>query len=326
MIKNAIIYRIVESWQPDLQALEDALQKCVFAECGATQERSVGWVPPRGEEHGLLAESVAGQWMLRFMSQSKLLPASVLNDKVKEKAAHIEKTEGRNPGKKEKRELKDEAKLDLLPMAFTKTGGMWVWIDPKARTLVLDTSAQGRADEVVSILVEALPGFALALVDTQTSPTAAMAHWLMTQEPPAGFSADRETELKAADESKAVVRYARHPLDIDEVRQHIEHGKLPTKLAMTWDDRVSFVLNDNLQIRKIALLDAVMDGQSQDDAGFDTDVAITTGELSRLFPELIAALGGEGRTGLGELPASLSAAVTGPQTAPADSNPGSAPF
>ena len=130
MIKNAIIYRIAESWQPDLQALEDALQKCVFAECGATQERSVGWVPPRGEEHGLLAESVAGQWMLRFMSQSKLLPASVLNDKVKEKAAHIEKTEGRNPGKKEKRELKDEAKLDLLPMAFKKSGAMWVWIDP----------------------------------------------------------------------------------------------------------------------------------------------------------------------------------------------------
>ena len=329
MIKNAIIYRIVESWQPDLQALEDALQKGVFTECGATQERSVGWAPPRGEEHGLLAESVAGQWMLRFMSQSKLLPASVLNDKVNAKADHIEKTEGRKPGKKEKRELKDEAKLDLLPMAFTKSGAMWVWIDPQARTLVLDTSAQGRADEIVTLLVEGLPGFALALVDTQTSPTAAMAHWLTTQEPPAGFSADRETELKAADESKAVVRYARHPLDIDEVRQHIEHGKLPTKLAMTWDDRVSFVLNDNLQIRKIALLDAVMDGQSQDDAGFDTDVAITTGELSRLIPELIVALGGEGRATLGQgLRAVLQQqpTTTGPSVAPADANPGSAPF
>ncbi|MEG0149184.1 MAG: recombination-associated protein RdgC [Comamonas sp.] len=326
MIKNAIIYRIAESWQPDLQALQDALQKCVFAECGATQERSVGWVPPRGEEHGLLAESVGGQWMLRFMSQSKLLPASVLNDKVNEKAAHIEKTEGRNPGKKEKRELKDEAKLDLLPMAFTKSGAMWVWIDPKARTLVLDTSSQARADEVVTILVEGLQGFALALLDTQTSPQAAMAHWLMTQEPPAGFTADRETELKAADESKATVRYARHPLDIAQVREHIEHGKLPTKLAMTWDERVSFVLNDGLQVRKIALLDAVMDGQSQDDGGFDTDVAITTGELSRLIPDLIVALGGEGRTGLGNLPASLQATTTGPKAAPADANPGSAPF
>ena len=309
MFKNMIIYRIAESWQSDLQVLEDALQKTMFEECGATQERSVGWVPPRGEPHGPLAESVAGQWVMRFMTEAKVLPASVLNRKVNEKAEYIEKTEGRKPGKKEKRELKDEAKLDLPPMAFTKQGSMWVWIDPQARTLVLDTSAQGSADEVLTLLVEGLPGFALALPDTQTSPQAAMAHWLMTQEPPAGFTADRETELKAADESKAVVRYARHPLDIDEVRLHIEHGKMPTKLAMTWDDRVSFVLTEGLQIKNIALLDAVMDGNSQDDGGFDTDVAIATGELSRLIPDLIEALGGEGRTGLGDgLPASLSTA------------------
>ena len=308
--------------------LADALQKTVFAECGATQERSVDWVPPRGEQHGLLVESVAGQWVMRFMNEAKMLPASVLNRKVNEKAAHIEATEGRKPGKKEKRELKDEAKLDLLPIAFTKQGAMWVWIDPQARTLVLDTSAQGRADEVITLLVEGLPGFALALLDTQTSPQAAMAHWLMTQEPPAGFTADRETALKAADESKAVVCYARHPLDIDEVRQHIERGKMLTKLAMTRDDRVSFVLTEGLQIKSIALLDAVMDGNSQDDAGFDTDVGIATGELSRLTPDLIGALGGEGRTGLCALPTSLaaSASTTGPKAAPADTAPDEKPF
>lgn len=126
MFKSMIIYRIADSWQSDLQVLEDALQKTVFAECGATQERSLGWVPPRGEAHGPLVESVAGQWMMRFMTEAKVLPASVLNRKVNEKAAHIEATEGRKPGRKEKRELKDEAKLDLLPMAFTKQVAMWV--------------------------------------------------------------------------------------------------------------------------------------------------------------------------------------------------------
>ena len=114
---------------------------------------------------------------------------------------------------------------------------------------------------------------------------------------------------------------------------------------MTWDDRVSFLLTEGLQIKKIALLDAVMDGQSQDDGGFDADVAIATGELSRLIPDLIEALGGEGRTGLGDgLPASLQTppaaetlpvrlaqgrgqgTVTGPATAPADTAPEEAPF
>ena len=300
MFQKLIIYRIASTWQADLAAVEDALARTPFIECGATQERSAGWVQPRGEGEGLFAESVGGQWILRFMSEAKMLPASVLNRKVQEKADAIERETGRKPGKKEKQELKDEAKLDLLPMAFTKQGGMWIWIDPTARFLVLDTSSQSRADEVVTLLVDALPGFAVALLDTQTSPQAAMAHWLTSQEPPMGFTIDRECELKSADEAKSIVRYGRHPLDIDEVKAHIEAGKLPTKVALTWDDRVSLLLTDSLQIKKLTFLETVFDGQAKDEGGFDADVAIATGELSKLLPDLIEALGGEGRTALGE--------------------------
>jgi len=329
VFKNIIVYRIAEGWQADLTALEEALAKAPFTACGATQERSSGWVPPRGEAHGPLAESVAGQWVLRFMTEAKVLPGPVLARKVKEKAEAIERETGRKPGKKESRDLKEEAKLDLLPMAFTKQGSTWVWIDREARTLVVDTGAQGRADEITTALVEALPGLSLALVDTATSPQAAMSHWLKEQEPPAGFSVDRECELKSGNEDKAVVRYARHPLDIDEVRAHIEAGKLPTKLAMRWDDRVSFVLTEGLQLKKVALLDTALEGQG-DDGGFDADVAIATGELSRLIADLLLALGGEGRTaaaGAGAAtppgPAAASAAPAAPAEALADDD---APF
>ena len=334
MLKNMIIYRIAAQWEGSLAQVEEALQKTPFMACGATQEESAGWVPPRGEAHGLLAESVGGQWMLCFFSEAKQIPASVLNRKVQEKADAIEKQYGRKPGKKEKRDLKDEAKLDLLPMAFTNQSRMWVWIDPQAKFLVLDTSAQGKADVVVSLLVESLKGFGVALLDTQTSAQAAMAHWLLTQEGPVGFSIDRECELKAADESKAVVRYARHALDIDEVKQHVEHGKLPTKLALTWDDRVSFLLTDNLGINKIAFTDTVLD-QAGDKGGFDTDAAIATGELAKLIPDLIEALGGEGRTEIGQpagdgstlaVRVARKGAVTGPASAPADTAPSTAPF
>lgn len=346
MFKNMIIYRIAEAWQPNWEGLEAALAKQMFEECGATQEHSCGWAPPRGEAHGAMVEVVNGQWMMRFVTESKMLPASVLARKLKDKVAHIEKAEGRKPGKKEAQELKDEIKLDLLPMAFTKQGGIWVWIDPQARLLVLDTASQSRADEVVTALVEASPGFAVALLDTQTSPQAAMAHWLHSQEAPVDFSIDRECELKSADESKAVVRYARHPLDIDEIRAHIDAGKMPTKLAITWDDRVSMVLTEGLQLKKVALLDVVLEGQSSsgDDAGFDADVAIATAEFSRLIPDLLEALGGEGRTELGAAVPAQSAprsadavprqrhaaggrgTMTGPQEAPADADPESMPF
>ena len=296
MLKNLIVYRIAPGWQADLSALEAALAQTPFAECSATQERSAGWVPARGQAHGALAESVAGQWMLRWQSETKLLPASVLTRKVKEKTQRIERETGRKPGKKEMRELKDEAKLDLLPMAFTKQGGSWVWIDREAHTLAVDAGSQSRADEITSALVQALPGLALALIDTQTSPQAAMAHWLKEQQAPEGFAIERECELKSSAEDKAVVRYARHPLEIDEVRAHIDAGKLPTRLALNWDGRVSFVLTEGLQLKKITLPEAENPGQEGEEGGFDADVALATGELSRLIADLVQALGGEGRS------------------------------
>ena len=293
MFANLITYRIAPEWSATLEQVEQALAKTPFVECGATQEKSAGWIPPRGLAHGALVESVNGQWMLRFMVEAKVLPGNALNRKVKEKAERIEQETGRKPGKKESKELKEEARLDLLPMALTNQAAMWVWIDRASRTLALDSSSQSRVDEVVSLLVEALPGLSVSLIGTQTSPQAAMAHWLSEQEPPAGFSIDRECELKSADEAKAVVRYARHPLNIEEVQQHIKQGKLPTKLALTWDDRVSFVLTDGLRVRKLSFLDTVFEGTKADDGKFDTDVAIATGELIKLIPELIGALGGE---------------------------------
>lgn len=128
---------------------------------------------------------------------------------------------------------------------------------------------------------------------------------------------------------KKPVRYARHPLDIEEIQAHIAAGKLPTKLALSWDERVSFVLTEGLQIKKLAFLDAATQGQS-DDGGFDADVALATGELRQFIPDLIEALGGESDRTLhssqdgAPLAASKPGTVTDSATAPVDTDPGSA--
>jgi recombination associated protein RdgC len=290
-----MVYRIGADWSATLTQVEQSLDGSRFVECGATQEKAIGWVEPRGVAHGPLVESVGGQWLLKLMLEFKAVPGSVLKRKLDERLAQIELAEGRKPGKREKTEIKDELKLQLLPMAFTKQGAVQVWIDPEARLLVLDAGSQGKADEVVSLLVECLAGLSVMPINTNTSPVVAMSEWLTSQEPPQGFSVDRECELKAADESRAVVRYSRHPLDTEEVRQHIVSGKLPTKLALTWDNRVSLVLTDALQIKKLAFLDVVFEGAAagKKDDGFDADMAIATGELRRLIPDLLEALGGE---------------------------------
>ena len=297
-----MIYRLDSGWPATVEPLEAALQEAQFVECGASQEKSVGWVEPRGHAHGPLVEVVGGQWLLKLMMEVKVVPGSVIKRKVQDQVDHIESSTGRKPGKKEKREISDDVRLSLLPMAFSKQSSVQVWVDPAAGLLLTDAGSQAKADEVMTWLIKAVDGLVVQLVNTQTSPAAAMAAWLGTQEAPSGFSVDRECELKAADESRAVVRYTRHALDTEEVRQHITMGKMPTRLALTWGDRVSFVLTESLQLKKLAFLESVFEAAPTSaadgkDDNFDADVAIATGELRKLIPDLIEALGGEAALG-----------------------------
>ena len=191
--------------------------------------------------------------------------------------------------------MKEDVLLALLPHAFPKQSCVNVWIDPKAGLLVLDTSSANRGDTAVTALVRTFDGIVVAPIQTQLAPAGAMAEWLTSQEPPQGFTVDRECELRSSDESKAVVRYGNHALDIEEVRQHIASGKIPTHLALTWNGRVSFQLTDNTSLRGIKFLDGVFEGGSKDTSAdqFDADVAIFTGEVSGLIADLLDALGGE---------------------------------
>lgn len=308
-----MVYRLAPDWQPALAAIGEALATVPFAECGATQPRAIGWVSPRGEAHGALVEAIDGQWLLQLMVETKLVPGSVIKRQVETLAAQIEKTTGRKPGKKETRALKDQALLDLLPMAFTKRASVKVWISPASRLLVIDAGSASRADETLTALTQVLPGLSAQLINTTQSPEAAMADWLVSGEPPTPFTIDRDCELKAADGEKPVVRYARHALDLPEIREHIAAGKRPTRLALTWNDRLSFTLTESLQLKKIAFLDGVFEGRVADgDEGFDANAAIATGELAPMIGELIDALGGEQVFGEAAAPAGQSLAAARP--------------
>lgn len=301
MFKNLVVYRVSgaagEPWAGGLAEMEAGLAKARFVPCGATQPQSAGWVPPRDADdpHAPLVESVGGQWLMRLVVEQKVLPSAVVNRRTEEMARKLEQTTGRKPGKRQARELKEEAVLTLLPQAFTKQASVNVWLDARAGLLLVDASSPKRAEDAATLLVQAAEGLALRLVQTQASPAAAMSAWLAGGEPPAGFTVDRECELKSADEMKSVVRYARHPLDTEEVRAHVlTGGKQPTRLALTWKGRVSFVLTDTLQIKKLSVDDGLFDaGSARGDEGFDADVAIATGELRQMIPDLVEALDGE---------------------------------
>jgi len=306
MLKTASFFRIGPDFAaPAPGALEQALHDARFVPCGATQPDSRGWVPPRGKSGTQLAETIGGRVMLKLCTEKRVLPAAAVRAAVDERIdKHKQETGLERVSARTKREFKEEVLLDLLPRAFTKRSHTLLWLDVHKRLLVVGTGAKGGADKVVTALMEVLaniPGAApgsivFKPVHTGMSPAGAMSHWLTSREAPYRFTVDRDCELKTPDDQKSSVRYARHTLDIDEVPQHIAAGKVPTQLALTWQDRLSFVLTDAAQMKRIQLLDAALENfeKSKDaDERFDADAAIITGELAGLIPDLVDALGGE---------------------------------
>lgn len=324
MFKNLTLFRIQDGCTADLTQAQTDLERRPFMPCMPTQEQAMGWVPPRGQDNGALVESVGGHWLAVLRLETRVLPADVVARTVDERAAQIEAQTGRKPGKRERRDLKDEVRLSLLPRAFTKQAHVRVWLAPQQGWLALDAASSARTEQALAALLEAMPSLRLAPLQTAQSPAGCMAAWLAERDAPAGFSVDREAELRATDESRAVVRYSRHALDTDEVVQHVRAGLMPSRLALTWADRVSFVLTDTGALKRIAFTDQVFDSASTDKADdFDGSWALFTGEFTQLLPDLIAALGGE--AALGQTGAPGSSAMATPHPSPAVTPPGPTP-
>lgn len=293
--KNLQLYRLPTPWAIDLSTLEDKLAAKPFVRCGSQDMASRGWVSPTGSDVMVLA--VGGQWLLALRSEQRLLPSSVVNQVAQDRAEELEAQQGFKPGRKQMKEIKEAVTQELLPRAFTRRRTTYVWIDPVNGWLVVDASSAAKADEVIEQLHDTLDDLPLKLLDTERSPQSAMSDWLASGEAPANFTIDRDCELRAITDEKAAVRYVRHPLEGDEIPNHLAAGKVPTRLALTFDDRISFVLTERMEIKRLAFLDIIQEqaekAAAEGDPQFEADFALMSAELARFIPHVIEALGGE---------------------------------
>jgi len=280
MINNAIIYTLQKL--DVLEHNENFFSDNSFEPCLPSQATSSGWVQPRGE---MYFETINGQHIMKLMTETKKVPAEVIERHLAERIKRLEQVTGRKPGKKERKEIKDEIVLDLLPTAFPSRQSTLVWIDPLNMTVVIDASNQKRADAVITHLVRTIPGIEIAMRVYESNPGATMAGWLDSQEEPDGFAIDRSCVLIAQDESAAKVKYVNHDLYIDEVSDHIQNGMRVQTLAMTWTDKVSFTLTDAANLKQIKFIDIAEDKDS-----FESSVALMTGSMQPLIVDLSLAL------------------------------------
>lgn len=292
--KNLQVFRLTAPWKITAEELNSQLSRIAFAQCASNEMQSQGWASPRNND--LLVHSVNQQFLISLVTEKKLLPSSVINQVTKARALEIEEEQGFAPGRKAMKDLKERVTEELLPRAFGVKRNTMVWIDPVNRWLVIDASSPSKADEVIKLLLKCCDKLPIEGLRTKSSPQAAMTGWLAGNQAPKGFTIDQDTELKSSTEDKATVRYVRYTLEPDDIQKHITAGKQCTKLALTWDDKISFVLTDTLTIKRVKPLDVLdesKDKGTNEEERFDADFVLMTAELARLLDDVVFALDGE---------------------------------
>src|SRR5579883_3003476 len=297
--KNLTVYRLPADWSWSAARLEEALARRPLQPCGPLEMRSLGWVPPARTDR--LLHTLGEHHLLALGVDQKLLPASIVRQEAERRARVQAENQGFPVARRQMRALKMQVLEELRARALTRRRVTRAWIDPKGGWLVVDCASDRRAEELVETLRDTLGTLAVQKVETERSPSTCMAAWLMQSDTPGAFSIEEDLELQSGEPAKSIVRYRRHPLDGKEVRAYVAAGKRPTQLGLTWNGRISFVLTEKLQIKRVEFLEVAPESGDEAEVDpaeqFDLDFAVMAGELAKLLVELIQELNGRQAAG-----------------------------
>ncbi len=293
LFRNLILYRLSSGWTLPVTALEETLARRPLQPCGGFDLRTRGWVHSGYEERYLYSRG--GEHLLAFGIDQKLLPASVVNQEARDRAVALAAQQGYPVGRRQMRDLKARVTDEFRSRAFSRRRTTCAWLSPATGLLAVNATTPAIAEELIELLREGIGGLAVQLVATRQSPAAAMAAWLTHGTAPGRFAIDEDLELTAIGGASAI-RYVRHPLDGREIKAHLASGKTPTRTGLVWNERIAFLLQHDLKIRRVQFLDVYRDDNATGENAneqFDIDFALMTGELGQLVAELLDVLGGE---------------------------------
>ena len=291
--KNLYLFTFTKPFNVSNEQLQLSLSEHVFTPCGSTETSHTGWIPPFGKYSEQLIHTTNGSTLICMRKEEKLLPPQVINDLVEEKVAALETDQGRSASKKEKEQFKEDITFELLPRAFPRIVDTHAYINADLNIMVVNTATRGKAEDLLALLRKVLGTLPVTSLHGDKSPEDVMTSWLTDSNLDKKFSLGMEAEFVGLGDDAPSAKVKNQDLKGNEIKAHLDADKYVTKLALEWDETLSFVLNNDLSVKRLKFYDVIHeqnDDIDSDDAlaKLDADFALMAGELNRFIPELVA--------------------------------------
>lgn len=297
--KNLIAYRLTQEIEFSADMLQAALASKPARACGSQELTTYGFIAPLGKgEDAPLVHQSGSFFLISARKEDRILPASVVKEAVKEKVEEIENSQQRKVYKKERDQIKDEVIQALLPKAFIRRGVITAAIAPELGLIIVNNASAKRAEDLLSTLREVMGSLPVRPVTVKIAPSATLTDWLKADQASEGFIVLDECELHDTAEDGGSVRCKRQDLTSDEIKNHLATGKVVTKLSLAWQDKLSFVLDDKLVIRRVKFEELLQDQAAADGgddalAQADATFMLMMMTFAEFLPALYESLGGE---------------------------------
>jgi recombination associated protein RdgC len=273
--KSVSAYRLPVDFAFERDSFNAGLEKAVLTPIGPLEPSRKGFVSPFGNDSEVLMHESSECALLELGGRERVLPSSVVKEAMEAKLKAIRERTGRNPGKKQREQIKDEVMLDLLPRAFVKPSRQAAYIDLHSKMLIVDAATDKPAEAIITQLREGLGSFVAEPVQTEESVSAMLSAWLIAGKCDGPFELGDECELKDPVDTGCAIKAKRHDLSVEEIREHVRTGKKVSQLGLIYDNRLSFVLDEKFKLRKIKFLDIILD-EIKDTAGENPAVELDT--------------------------------------------------
>jgi recombination associated protein RdgC len=291
--KNLIIYQFDKN--NAIERLDnDMLKNMAFTPCGPTDSIKKGFVSPIDDDD-VLKLQVQGHSLLKLRIESKLLPSSVIKKKTAERIEQLEQKLGRSVTKSEKLCAKDEAIVDLLPVAFTKDQYTHVWINNNDNFIAIETASFKKAEDVLALIRKELGVLALKPLSVEKNISFTLKEWVCNDTTPPNFFILNDAMLADPLEGNGKIKLINENPTAEEVRSYLNDGREIKSLSFSYKQQTVFTVNTELVFSKISYSSEMLDENSDislDDKAkrIEADFFLVANELANLINDFTKAV------------------------------------